>query len=108
MLSFGARRIAAEKKKKKKALHSPRLPVLVLMGNDESTGGCGKAPLPRHLRGFLICGFLLTQEWRFTVWLLGTVGRHAQSSVCSPARRAPRVSSAPKGRQTKRHHCLTH
>lgn len=29
---------------------APCLPVLVLMGNDESTGGCEKAPLPWLLR----------------------------------------------------------
>lgn len=56
----------------------------------------------------LICGFLLAQEWRFAVWLLGTVGQCSQSSVCSLACRAPRVSLAPEGRQTKRHHCLAH
>lgn len=58
--------------------------------------------------GFLLCGFLLAQEWRFAVWLLGTVGQCSQSSVCSLACRAPRVSLAPEGIQTKRHHCLTH
>lgn len=58
--------------------------------------------------GLLVCGFLLAQEWRFAVWLLGTVGQCSQSSVCSLACRAPRVSLAPEGRQTKRHHCLTH
>lgn len=57
---------------------------------------------------FLLCGFPLAQEWRFAVWLLGTVGQCSQSSVCSPACRAPRVSPAPEGRQTKRHHCLAH
>lgn len=57
---------------------------------------------------FLFCGFLLAQEWRFAVWLLGTVGQCSQSSVCSLACRAPRVSLAPEGRQTKRHHCLSH
>lgn len=51
--------------------------------------------------GLLICGFLLAQEWRFAVWLLGTVGQCSQSSVCSLACRAPRVSLAPEGRQTK-------
>lgn len=58
--------------------------------------------------GLLFCGFLLAQEWRFAVWLLGTVGQCSQSSVCSLACRAPRVSLAPGGRQTKRPHCLTH
>lgn len=58
--------------------------------------------------GLLVCGFLLAQEWRFAVWLLGTVGQCSQSSVCSLACMAPRVSLAPEGRQTKRHHCLTH
>lgn len=59
-------------------------------------------------RGLLLCGFLLAWERRFAVWLLGAVGQCSQSSVCSLACRAPRVSLAPEGRQTKRHHCLTH
>lgn len=54
------------------------------------------------------CGFLLAQEWRFAVWPLGAVGQGSQSSVCSLACRALRVSLAPEGRQTKRHHCLSH
>lgn len=87
---------------------APHLPILVLMGNDESAGGREKAPLPRQLPTPHLCGFLLAQEWRFAVWLLGTVGQCSQSSVCSLACRAPRVSLAPEGRQTKRHHCLAH
>lgn len=87
---------------------APCLTVLVLMGNDESTGGCEKAPPAFGCCGRLFCGFLLAQEWKFAVWLLGTVGQCSQSSVCSLACRAPRVSLAPEGRQTKRHHCLTH
>lgn len=50
----------------------------------------------------LICGFLLAQEWRFAVWLLGTVGQCSQSSVCSLACRAPRVSLAPEGETNKK------
>lgn len=104
----------ATKKKKKNSFQfsdhqsasAPRPPMLVLMGNDESTGGCEKAPLPRRQRTPHLRFPISTVEWRFAVWLLGTVGQCSQSSVCSLACRAPRVSLAPEGKQTKRHHCL--
>lgn len=41
---------------------APHLPILVLMGNDESAGGREKAPLPRQLPTPHLCGFLLAQE----------------------------------------------
>lgn len=109
--NFGAKRMLEKKSfwfGDHQRTTAPHLPILVLMGNDESAGGHEKAPLPRQLPTPHLCGFLLAQEWRFAVWLLGTVGQCSQSSVCSLACRAPRVSLAPEGRQTKRHHCLAH
>lgn len=61
----------------------------------------------RHRHAPLCCGLLLAQEWGFAARLLGAAGRCAQSVACSLACRAPRVSSAPEGKQTKRHQCLT-
>lgn len=75
--------------------------------DDESTGRWTKSPPfpPRHAP--LCCGLLSAQEWGFAARLLGAAGRCLQSVACSLACRAPRVSSAPEGRQTERRQCLT-
>lgn len=75
--------------------------------DDESTGRWTKSsPFPRR-HAPLCCGLLLVKEWGFAARLLGAAGRCLQSVACSLACRAPRVSSAPEGRQTKRRQCLT-
>lgn len=61
-----------------------------------------KTPPPLCRSTLSFCGFLLAQEWRLTVWLLGTAGQCSQSSVCSLACRAPRVSLAPEGETNKK------
>lgn len=69
--------------------------------DDESTGSWTKSsPFP-HRHAPLCCGLLSGRSEG-----LGAAGRCLQSVACSLACRAPRVSSAPEGRQTKRLQCL--
>lgn len=53
--------------------HSTLLAALVLMGDDESTGECEESSPSSAAAECFFCGLLLAQEWRFAVWLLGTV-----------------------------------
>lgn len=75
--------------------------------DDESAGRWTKSsPFP-HRHAPLWRGLLLATDWGFAARLLGASGGCLQSVACSLACRAPRVSSAPEGRQTKRRQCLT-
>lgn len=88
---------------------APRPPAPVLMGTWWKRRWTRETPsFLSPASDFSSAVFLLAPKWRFAVWLLGTVGQCSQSSVCSLACAAPRVSLAPEGRQTKRHHCLSH